>query len=417
MKKVIFLFSMVCYLWLQGQDSLSYTLNDALEYKINSIVQKGIQQKAYPGAQVLIFKNDSIRLNKSYGFHTYDSITRVENHHLYDLASVTKILGSTLAFMKLYELYEIDLDGKVADYIPLIKNTNKKNSTFREVLSHQAGWLPYIEHQNTVRRKNGKFRRRTLSSNQSKRYPDPLSDSLFIHRKYKKKIIRRIKRTPVEKIGEYRYSGLLFFLLPSMVQEMSGQPFDAFLDHHFYKPMGIERLTFNPSFYFEKEEIVPTEKDSLFRKTLVHGWVHDEAAGLMGGVSGNAGLFANASSLAKLLEMFLNVGQFGGKQYLKPETINLFSSRAYPKTENRRGLGFDKPTLDTIARNRHPSIKSSYSSYGHEGYTGNTVWVDPINCCFMVFLSNRVYPTRENRNIINRLKIRSHIMDVAILTE
>ncbi len=417
MKKVIFLFSMVCYLWLQGQDSLSNPLNDALEYKINSIVQKGIQQKAYPGAQVLIFKNDSIRLNKSYGFHTYDSITRVENHHLYDLASVTKILGSTLAFMKLYELYEIDLDGKVADYIPLIKNTNKKNSTFREVLSHQAGWLPYIEHQNTVRRKNGKFRTRTLSSNQSKRYPDPLSDSLFIHRKYKKKIIRRIKRTPVEKIGEYRYSGLLFFLIPAMVQEMSGQPFDAFLDHHFYKPMGIERLTFNPSFYFEKEELVPTEKDSLFRKTLVHGWVHDEAAGLMGGVSGNAGLFANASSLAKLLEMFLNVGQFGGKQYLKPETINLFSSRAYPKTENRRGLGFDKPTLDTIAKNRHPSIKSSYSSYGHEGYTGNTVWVDPINRCFMVFLSNRVYPTRENRNIINRLKIRSHIMDTAILTE
>ena len=417
MKKVIFLFSMVCYHWLQGQDSLSNPLKDALEYKINSIVQKGIQQKAYPGAQVLIFKNDSIRLNKSYGFHTYDSITRVENHHLYDLASVTKILGSTLAFMKLYELYEIDLDGKVADYIPLIKNTNKKNSTFREVLSHQAGWLPYIEHQNTVRRKNGKFRTRTLSSKQSKRYPDPLSDSLFIHRKYKKKIIRRIKRTPVEKIGEYRYSGLLFFLLPAMVQEMSGQPFDSFLDHHFYRPMGIERLTFNPSFYFEKEEIVPTEKDSLFRKTLVHGWVHDEAAGLMGGVSGNAGLFANASSLAKLLEMFLNVGQFGGKQYLKPETINLFSSRAYPKTENRRGLGFDKPTLDTIAKNRHPSIKSSYSSYGHEGYTGNTVWVDPINRCFVVFLSNRVYPTRENRNIINRLKIRSHIMDAAILTE
>ena len=417
MKKVIFLFSMVCYLWLQGQDSLSNPLNDALEYKINSIVQKGIQQKAYPGAQVLIFKNDSIRLNKSYGFHTYDSITRVENHHLYDLASVTKILGSTLAFMKLYELYEIDLDGKVVDYIPLIKNTNKKNSTFREVLSHQAGWLPYIEHHKKLRRKNRKFRTRTLSNKQSKRYPNPISDSLYIHWKYKKRIMRKIKKSPVEKIGEYRYSGLLFFLLPAMVQEMSGQPFDVFLDHHFYKPMGIERLTFNPSFHFEKEEIVPTEKDSLFRKTLVHGWVHDEAAALMGGVSGNAGLFANASSLAKLLEMFLNVGQFGGKQYLKPETINLFSSRAYPKTENRRGLGFDKPTLDTIAKNRHPSIKSSYSSYGHEGYTGNTVWVDPINRCFMVFLSNRVYPTRENRNIINRLKIRSHIMDAAILTE
>ena len=402
---------------LQAQESLSSSLNDALEYKIDSIVQMGIEQKAYPGAQVLIFKNDRIRLNKSYGFHTYDSISPVENHHLYDLASVTKILASTLAIMKLYEIYDIDLDGKIADYIPMIKNTNKKNTTFREVLSHQAGWLPYIEHQNKVRLKNGKLRARTLSTKQSKRYPDQLSDSLFIHRKYKKKIMRRIKKTPVEKIGEYLYSGLIFFLLPGMVQEMSGQPFDEFLECHFYKPMGIERLTFNPSFDYQKEEIVPTEKDSLFRETLVHGWVHDEAAGLMGGVSGNAGLFANASSLAKLLEMFLNVGQFEGKQYLKPETIDLFSSRAYPKTENRRGLGFDKPTLDSIAKNRHPSIKSSYSSYGHEGYTGNTVWVDPINQCFMVFLSNRVYPTRENRNIINNLKIRSHILDAAIQTE
>jgi CubicO group peptidase (beta-lactamase class C family) len=199
MKKVIFLFSMVWSLGLQGQDSLYSPLNDALEYKIDSIVQMGIQQKAYPGAQVLIFKHDSIRFNKSYGFHTYDSIVRVENHHLYDLASVTKILASTLAFMKLYELYDIDLDRKVADYIPLIKNTNKKHSTFREVLSHQAGWLPYIEHQNTVRRKNGKLKSRTLSPSQNKRYPDPLSDSLFIHRKYERKIMRRIKRTPVEK--------------------------------------------------------------------------------------------------------------------------------------------------------------------------------------------------------------------------
>ena len=417
MKKAIFLFSMVFYFGLQGQKSLSNSQNVVLEYKIDSIVQKGIQLKAYPGAQVLIFKNDSILLNKSYGFHTYDSIIRVENHHLYDLASVTKILGGTLALMKLYELYDIDLDGKVADYIPLIKNTNKKNTTFREVLSHQAGWLPYIEHHKKLRRKNRKFRTRTLSNKQSKRYPNPISDSLYIHWKYKKRIMRKIKKTPVEKIGEYRYSGLLFFLLPGMVQEISGQPFDTFLEDHFYKPMGIERLTFNPSFHFQKEEIVPTEKDSLFRETLVHGWVHDEAAGLMGGISGNAGLFANSSSIAKLLEMFLNNGQFDGKQYLKPKTIELFSSRAYPKSKNRRGLGFDKPTLDTIAKNRHPSIKSSYSSYGHEGYTGNTVWVDPIHRCFMVFLSNRVYPTRENKNIINLLKIRSLVMDAAIQTE
>lgn len=413
MKKVKLLFSMLWIIGLQGQDLLSTPFNDPLEYKIDSIIQMGIQQKAYPGAQVLIFKHDTIKLNKSYGFHTYDSIVRVENHHLYDLASVTKILAGTLAFMKLYELYDIDLDRRVADYIPLIKNSNKKNSTFREVLSHQAGWLPYIEHQNTVRRKNGKLKARTLSPSKNKRYPDPLTDSLFIHRRYEKKIMRRIKRTPVEKIGEYRYSGLLFFLLPDLVEQMSGQPFDQFLDSHFYGPMGIERLTFNPSFNFPKGEIVPTEKDSLFRKTLVHGWVHDEAAGLMGGVSGNAGLFANATSLAKLLEMFLNGGQFEGKQYLKPETLELFSSRAYPETENRRGLGFDKPSLDSIPSERYPSEKCTPESYGHSGFTGNLVWVDPVHQCFMIFLSNRVYPTREQKALY-RLSIRGSILDEAI---
>ena len=413
MKKVLFLFSMLWVIGLQSQDSLSVPLNDTLEHKIDSIVQMGIQKRAFPGAQVLIYKHDSIRFNKSYGFHTYDSLVRVENHHLYDLASVTKILASTLAFMKLYERYKIDLDQKVAGFIPMIKNTNKKNSTFREILGHQAGWLPYIEHQNTVRRKNGKLKSRTLSSKQSKRYPNPLSDSLFIHRKYEKKIMRRIKKTPVENIGDYRYSGLWFFLLPDMVQRMSGKSFDQFLDTHYYAPMGIERLTFNPSFKYSKEEIVPTEIDSLFRKTLVHGWVHDEAAGLMGGVSGNAGLFASASSLAKLLEMFLNGGKFGGKEYLKPETLDLFSSRAYTEKDNRRGLGFDKPSLDTIPSERYPSEKCTPESYGHSGFTGNLVWVDPIHQCFIIFLSNRVYPTREQKNLY-RLKIRGSILDVAI---
>ena len=413
MKKVILLFSILGFIGLQGQESLYTNISDALEYKIDSIVHEGIQKKAFPGAQVLIYKHDSIRLNKSYGFHTYDSIVRVKNHHLFDLASVTKILASTLAFMKLYESHNIDLDQKVADFIPMIKNTNKKNSTFREILSHQAGWLPYIEHQNTVRRKNGKLKSRTLSAKQGKRYPNPISDSLFIHRKYEKKIMRRIKKTPVENIGDYRYSGLWFFLLPNMVERISGQSFDQFLDTHYYDPMEIERLTFNPSFKYSKEEIVPTEKDSLFRKTLVHGWVHDEAAALMGGVSGNAGLFANASSLAKLLQMLLDEGQFEGRQYLKPVTVKLFTSRSYPETENPRGLGFDKPTLDTIPEERYPSEKSAPESFGHSGFTGNLVWVDPVQRCFMVFLSNRVYPTREQKNLY-RLSIRGKILDVAL---
>ena len=411
--------SFVCHVLLffiaedaYGQFTSSKSYTDELARKVDSIVAFGIKERAFPGAQVLIYKNDSIRLSKSYGFHTYDSIVAVENDHLYDLASVTKVLAGTLAFMKLYELYKIDLDQKVSDYVSLIRSGNKKNSTFREVLSHQAGWLPYISHQNTVRRKSGRFRARTLSHQKNKRFPTPIIDSLYIHRSYKKKIMRRIKRTPVQNVGKYRYSGLWFFLLPDLVKHLSGLSFEVFLKTHFYAPMGIENLTFNPGYKFKKEVIVPTERDSLFRRTLVHGWVHDEAAGLMGGVSGNAGLFANAESISKILKMFLDNGYYNGKSYLKPETVALFTSRAYPNSENRRGLGFDKPSIDSSSTERYPSAKCSPESYGHSGFTGNLVWVDPTHKCFMVFLSNRVYPSRKQTALYD-LNIRSEILELA----
>lgn len=413
MKKFAFLFSMICSFYLQCQNSGSKRDGSSLEIKIDSIVKVGIMEKAFPGAQVLIYKNKQIRLNKSYGFQTYDSLVRVEKHHLYDLASVTKILASTLAFMKLYELYGIDLDQKAADYIPLIKRSNKKLSTFRAILSHQAGWLPYIEHHMKVRRKNGKVKYRTLSSFKSSRYPTPIIDSLFIHRKYQKKIMRRIKKTPIENTGEYRYSGLWFFLLPELVKNLTGQSFEDFLENHFYKPMGIKRLTFNPIFVYPKKEIIPTEKDLFFRNKLVQGWVHDEAAAMMGGVSGNAGLFGNANAVSKILKMLMNKGKFEGNQYLKPKTVDLFTKRAYPVSQNRRGLGFDKPSLDTIPEKRYPSKKSSLKSFGHTGFTGTFVWVDPHHSCFVVFLSNRVYPTREQKKLY-KLGIRGKILDIAI---
>ena len=176
--------------------------NDSLVLKTDRLLELGIKSKAFPGAQVLIFKNDTIRLNKTYGFQTYDSIVPIEKHHLYDLASVTKVLASTLAFMKLYELYNIDLDQKVAAYVPFLKRSNKKNSRFREVLSHSGGWLPYIAHQNLVLNKRGRFKTRTLSYKQNKKYPLQISDSLFIHKKYSKKIY----------ICFYKFFWLYFFL-------------------------------------------------------------------------------------------------------------------------------------------------------------------------------------------------------------
>jgi CubicO group peptidase (beta-lactamase class C family) len=384
-----------------------------LEAKVDSIIASGIAKKAFPGAQVLLYKKGKIVLHKAYGHHTYNQEVAVDQEHLYDLASVTKILASTLAFMKLYELYPINLDQKVSAFMPQLKNTNKEHSTFRAILSHGAGWLPYLTHQQKIYRKNGSFRWHSLSQKQSKRYPMPLNDVWYVHKNYPKKIARRIKRTPVENVGQYRYSGLWFFLLPEMVRQLSGLSFDEFLNTHYYAPMGLERIGFIPQKKFPKNEIVPTERDSLFRKELVQGWVHDEAAALMGGVSGNAGLFANAQSIAPLLEMLLHQGQYKGKTYLNSETVATFSRVANPGTDNRRGLGFDKPELIPPGNGRYPSAYSSASSFGHSGFTGTFVWVDPEHDCFVVFLSNRVYPSRAQRKLYE-LGIRGALLDHVI---
>ncbi|MEK9612405.1 MAG: serine hydrolase [Flavobacteriaceae bacterium] len=393
----------------QGKDS---NLN-RLEGPIDDLIHFGIQQKAFPGAQVLIYKNGQIQLHKSYGFHTYDSIAKVEDDHLYDLASVTKVLAATLAFMKLYELYDINLEDKVSQYIPILKNSNKKNTTFKEVLSHSAGWLPYIAHQNTIFKKNGNLKKRTLSSLPNRKYPIQISDSLYIHKNYSKKIFRRIKKTPLGELNTYKYSGLWFFFLPKMVQSLSGLSFTSFLEKHFYKPLELEHLTFLPIQRFSKNTIVPTEKDSLFRKQLVQGWVHDEAAAMMGGISGNAGLFSNAQSIAPLLQMLLDQGTHQGKKYLEPQTINTFIQQTYPNSLNRRGLGFDKPSIDPNQESPYPSALASPDSFGHSGFTGTFVWVDPSHDCFVIFLSNRVYPSRKQRALYD-LSIRGTLLDYAI---
>ena len=384
---------------------------DSLVFKTDRLLELGIKSKAFPGAQVLIFKNDTIRLDKTYGFQTYDSLVPIEKHHLYDLASLTKILASTLAFMKLYELYNLDLDQKVAAYVPSLKRSNKKNSSLKEVLSHSAGWQPYIAHQNLVLNKKGRFKARTLSYKQNKKFPLQISDSLFIHKKYFKKIYRRIKKTKLKNLGEYRYSGLWFFLLPEITKQLSGSSFSEFLQTYFYTPLKTERLGFLPVKKYPKSEIVPTENDSVFRKQLIQGWVHDEAAAMMGGISGNAGLFSNAASLKPLLLMLLQNGNYNGKQYLKPETIKKFTQRSYPNSNNRRGLGFDKPSIDP--ENSYPSLLASPSSYGHSGFTGTFIWVDPTNNCFIIFLSNRVYPSRNQRKLYS-LDIRGKLLDYAI---
>ena len=224
---------------IYGQTNHVLKLND-FERKADSIMLDAIQKQAFPGAQILIYKSGENLLHKSYGFHTYDSIQRVTNDHLYDLASVTKILAGTLAFMKLYELYDINLDDKVSKYIPRLKKGNKSTTTLLDVLSHSSGWIPYIRHHLQVYRKNGKLKPRSISDKKSKRFPHQISDSLFVFKNYHQIIERRIKKSELGEIGKYKYSGLWFYLLPQMVESISGLSFEKFLDLHFYNPLSIK---------------------------------------------------------------------------------------------------------------------------------------------------------------------------------
>ena len=380
--------------------------------KIDSIINYGIQRKAFPGGQVLIYKRDSILISKSYGYHTYDSLIPVKANDLYDLASVTKILASTLALMKLYELYNIDLEAPFSNLFPLLKRGNKKNHSLKQILSHSAGWIPYLTHQNLVYKKNGGFRKKTLSHSKSFDFPDQVIDCLFVHKDYQSKIFRRIKKTNITKQGEMVYSGLIYFFIPALVKKISGLSFRKFLSYHFFEPMGLDRITFLPTQKFSKIDIVPTEKDSIFRKQLVHGWVHDEAASLMGGISGNAGLFANTKSIFPLIKMLIQNGLYDEKRYLNAETISLFTKRTFPNGTNPRGLGFDKPSIE-YDKERYPSAMVSAESFGHSGYTGTMVWVDPTHKFFLILLTNRVYPYRTQRGLYD-LNIRSSILDYAV---
>ncbi len=384
-------------------------LNSRILNKIDSVASYAIHIKAAPGCQVLIAKDNKVVYKKSFGYHTYDSLHKVTDSDLYDLASVTKVSGALPGLMKLYEEGRFDLDATLGTYLKYFKRSNKKELTFREILAHQSGIKPYIVYWKTAIKKSGKYRRKTISITQSADYPYEISNGLFIHKDYKKKIYKQIKKT---KLGEkkYKYSGLTFYLFPDIIESITGEQYTDYIYNNFYKPLGATTLTYNPTKKFDSERIVPTEYDSLFRKQLIHGKVHDEGAAMMGGVSSNAGLFADANDLAKLFQMYCNYGKFGGKEYLKEETIKEFSRCQYPENDNRRGLGFDRP-LPEPHENGNTAKSVSQSSFGHSGFTGTFAWADPEYNIVYIFLSNRVYPTRENRKLYE-LNIRTNIQEI-----
>ena len=363
---------------------------------IDSVVYKAIKAKAFPGCVIYGSKGDSVFFLRSYGHHTYDSMRRVAVNDIYDLASITKVAGGTLAMMKLYEDGHYDLDDLIGNYIDKI-GRRAGRVTFREALAHQGGLYPWIPYYSKVKKKNGKFKNKTVSLEIDENYSYSLSDSLYLHSSFYDKIKKMIRKSKVTEEKKYRYSGLFFYLVPELVQQLTDTSYQDYLNKHFYEPLNSKTLTFNPLEKFSAHQIVPTEIDTFFRMEPIHGKVHDEGAIMMKGISGNAGLFSNAEDLAPVFQMLLDHGKVDGLYLLSPQTIQLFTTAQYPGNENRRGLGFDKPLLlyDSIASSVAKS--ASIESYGHTGYTGTLAWADPAENLVFIFLTNRVYPSRTFR--------------------
>jgi CubicO group peptidase (beta-lactamase class C family) len=384
---------------------------ELLNRNIDSLMQQAMDLKAIPGGQILVARDQKVVFHKAYGSQSYSDTTKVKLSDLYDLASVTKITSVLPALMKLKDEGKFSLEAGIDTYLPYFKNSNKSGISMRKILAHQAGfksWIPYWE---TTLRRNGTYKWKTIKKDSSARFPVKIAENMWLFKNYQKEIFKQIKRSDLEKEQKYLYSGLAFYLFPSIIEKLSKEEFTSYLDANFYDKLSSPRLTYNPMKKYNLDKIIPTENDFFFRKRTIRGRVHDEGAIMMSGVSGNAGLFSNANDVAKLMQMYLNNGTYGGVNYISEATLEEFTKYQFPENGNRRGLGFDKPSLDERSLNGNTAISASDSSFGHTGYTGTMVWMDPETKLLFIFLSNRVQPTRDN-TLLYKLNTRTNIQQI-----
>ncbi len=383
--------------------------------KVDSIITNGIKQQAFPGAEVLVAKNGKIIFHKTYGFHTYDSIHPNAKGDLYDLASVTKITGPLPALMKLVDEGKLDLDKPFSLYWkPWRKQREKKDITLREILAHQAGFLPFIVFLNDVKKKNGQFKKRFIRNSPSEKFNNQAYEGIYVHDRFKKRMYRKINTSEISKDKKYVYSDLPFLLFPELISQITGMAYEDYLQGNFYTPLGASTFSYTPKTKNFPNAIVPTEIDTFFRKSLTHKWVHDENAALLGGLSGNAGIFATAADLAKIMQLYMQYGIYDGKRYFSETIVKEFTKVQYPENENRRGLGFDKPLFhnsELLLPHSYPAPEVDANSFGHSGFTGTFVWADPKNQLVYILLANRVYPSRTHSKLFG-LNIRPAVQQV-----
>jgi len=387
-------------------------LNSVILAKIDTIAINAIAAGATPGCQILIAKGNKIVWNKAYGYQTYDSLEAIRTDDIYDLASLTKVVATLPAIMQLDDQGIIDLDGTLGMYLPeLVEGTDYESITLREMLAHQAGlksWIPF--YLNTT--ENGVPRYDIYSLEASSRYPYRVANNLFINKNYPDSMLRLIIEKPIENSGEYLYSDLGYYFLKAIVEKETKTSLSNYASQHFYGPMGMTTTGYLPRNRFPLDRIIPTEDDHYFRNQVIRGDVHDPGAAMQGGVGGHAGVFSDAEDLAKMWQMYLNNGSYGGIQYIDSATIAEYTKCQYCEPNdkgNRRGAGFDKPVRG--ADNGPTCSCISYASFGHTGFTGTISWADPEENLIYIFLSNRIYPTAENKKLIT-MNVRTDIMQV-----
>ena len=415
-----------------------YGMDSSVLAKIDEVVLEGIRAKAYPGCQVLILKDGVPVYDKCFGHFTYGATREVNPDDLYDIASLTKTTATLLAVMKLYDMGKFGLTEPISKYVPAMRGSAKGKITIQDLLYHQSGlpafWPFYREAINDSSCVDGLFKSKAdanhrlqvdkrlyvanqfeykkeyLSTDSSAQYPLKVAERLYVSPAFSDRMLEMIASDEIPlRSKTYRYSCLNFMLLKEMVEQITGMPLDEYLDREFYAPMQLSHTLYRPLRRFKAEQIVPTvQKDYLRNRKQLQGYVHDEIAAFMGGVSGNAGLFSNAHDLAKIYQMLLEHGQYGGKRYISAETCRFFLNRK--SAISRRGLGFDKP--DSKPGEGPCTDEAPLEVVGHTGFTGTCAWADPKNGLVFVFLSNRIYPRPFDHKALMQLNIRPRIQQL-----
>ncbi|MEM6516281.1 MAG: glycoside hydrolase family 3 N-terminal domain-containing protein [Bacteroidota bacterium] len=395
-------------------NSLSYGLPESVGMssvklkRLDSLAQYAVDNKMTPGIQLLVARKGKVIYNRNFGKHTYDGEEEVKFQDLYDVASLTKILATLPLLMELVEKNVVSLDTKLSKLLPEYSKSNKKNITIKQMLSHYARlrpWIPfYVETLDSVtKRPDPEYYRKIPSL----KYNIKVADEMYLRNDYPDSMMTILKETELLSRRRYRYSDLPYYILKQFIEKHYDKPLDELVQEHFYQSLGANYTTYNPSSKFSNKNLIPTEVDDYFRFQEIKGYVHDMGAAMQNGVGGHAGIFSNANDVAKIMQMYLQKGYYGGKRYFKTETIEKFNTCHYCDRDVRRGVGFDKPQLGEEG----PTCGCvSMTSFGHSGFTGTYAWADPEEEIVYVFLANRTYPN-AGANLLLRENIRTDIQE------